>query len=74
MYPSLVTVDKRIRIYPDARPAKEFASIEQQGITIAKGMWKQENVVQQKSPPVVREVEDDWFSLLEVATKKSGRI
>lgn len=74
MYPSLVTVDKRIRIYTEARPAKEFAAIEQQGITKEKGMWKQEKVVQQKSPEVVREVEDDWFILLDVATKKSGRI
>lgn len=72
---TLVAVAERIRMYPEIRPAKEFAAIEQraqQRITIVEETWQQEKVVQQK--PAVREVEDDWFILLDVATKKSGII
>ncbi|XP_070690933.1 uncharacterized protein [Pempheris klunzingeri] len=66
-----VAVDERIRMHP----AKEFAAIEQraqQRITIVEEMWQREKVVQQK--PAVREVEDDWFILLDVATKKSATV
>lgn len=75
MYSTLVAVDERIRMHPEVRPAKEFAAIEQraqQRITIMEEMWQQEKVVQQK--PAVREMEDDWFILLDVATRKSGTI
>ncbi|XP_044063520.1 uncharacterized protein LOC122881404 isoform X14 [Siniperca chuatsi] len=69
-----VAVDERIHVHPEVRPAKEFAAIEQraqQRITIVEEMWQQEKAVQQKPRPAVREVEDDWFILLDVATKKS---
>lgn len=75
MYSTLVAVDERIRMHPEVRPAKEFAAIEQraqQRITIMEEMWQQEKVVQQK--PAVREMEDDWFILLDMATRKSGTI
>lgn len=75
--PALVAVDKHIRMYPDVRPAKEFAAIAQkaqQRIMIVEETWQQKKVVQQKLRPAVREVEDDWFILLDVATKKSGII
>lgn len=77
MYSASVAVDERIRMRPEVRPAKEFAAIEQraqQRITIVEEMWQQERVVQQKPRPAVREVEDDWFILLDVATRKSGII
>ncbi len=72
-----VAVDERIRMHPEVRPVKEFAAIEQraqQRITTVEEMWRQESVVQQKPRPAVREVEDDWFILLDVAAKKSGII
>lgn len=75
MYPALVAVDERIRTRPEVRPAQEFAAIEQraqQRITIVEEPWRQETVVQQKSRPAVRKVQDDWFILLDVAAKKSG--
>ncbi|XP_070821751.1 uncharacterized protein [Chaetodon trifascialis] len=69
-----VAVGERIRVQPEVRPAKVFAAAEQrarQRITIVEETWQQEKVVQQKSRPAVREVEDDWFKLLDVAAKKS---
>lgn len=77
MYPALVTADQRIRVHPEVRPAKEFSAIEQraqQRVTIVEEMWQQEKVVQQKPHPAMREVEDDWYTLLDMATKKSGII
>ncbi|XP_070767718.1 uncharacterized protein [Enoplosus armatus] len=65
-----VALDERILVQPEVRPAKEFAATEQR-ITIVEEMWQQEKVVQQKPGPAVRDVEDDWFILLDVATKKS---
>ncbi|XP_039662864.1 titin-like isoform X6 [Perca fluviatilis] len=67
-------VEERIRTHPEVRPAEGFAAIEQrarQRITIVEDMWQQEKAVQQKPRPAVREVEDNWFILLDVATKKS---
>ncbi|XP_029307448.1 uncharacterized protein LOC115021278 isoform X4 [Cottoperca gobio] len=61
--------DECIRTHPEVRPAKEFAVIEhraQQRITLVEEMWQQET-----PSPAVRELEDDWFILLDVATKKS---
>ncbi|XP_041798225.1 uncharacterized protein LOC121610272 isoform X2 [Chelmon rostratus] len=72
-----VAVDERIRTRPEVRPAQEFAAIEQraqQRITIVEEPWRQETVVQQKSRPAVRKVQDDWFILLDVAAKKSVTI
>ncbi|KAM8734767.1 uncharacterized protein AB9X84_023470 isoform 12-T13 [Acanthopagrus schlegelii] len=68
-----VAVDELVRMRPEVRPAKEIATIEQralQSITIVEER-RQEKVVQQKPRPAVREVEDDWFILLDLATKKS---
>ncbi|XP_034731209.1 uncharacterized protein LOC117946871 isoform X15 [Etheostoma cragini] len=67
-------VKESIRTHPEVRTAKEFAAIEQraqQSIAIVEDMWQQEKTVQQKPRPAVREVEDNWFILLDVATKKS---
>lgn len=72
---ALVAVDKLVRMRPEVRPAKEIAAIEQralQSITIVEERRRQVKVVQQKLRPAVREVEDDWFILLDLATKKSG--
>ncbi|XP_036930189.1 uncharacterized protein LOC119006009 isoform X12 [Acanthopagrus latus] len=69
-----VAVDELVRMRPEVRPAKEIATIEQralQSITIVEERQRQEKVVQQKPRPAVREVEDDWFILLDLATKKS---
>ncbi|XP_028280977.1 uncharacterized protein LOC114448296 isoform X4 [Parambassis ranga] len=63
-----VAVDKRVSAYPEVRAAKEFAAREQraqQRVTVR----QQEVVVQPRV--AVREVEDDWFVLLDVAPKKS---
>lgn len=75
VHPTLVAVEEKVRTHPEVRPAKEFAAVAQkaqQRITIVTETWQQEMVGQQKSSPAVREVEDDWFILLDVATKKSG--
>ncbi|XP_008294726.1 titin-like isoform X4 [Stegastes partitus] len=67
-----VAVDQRVRMYPEVRPAKEFAVREQrvqQRVTIVTEIRQQEYDVQQK--PAVREVDDDWFVLLDGAPKKS---
>ncbi|XP_031708481.1 uncharacterized protein LOC116386431 isoform X6 [Anarrhichthys ocellatus] len=63
-------VDERIGTRPEVRTDKEFAANKQR-ITLVEEKWQQEKAVQQKPPPAVREVEDDWFILLDVATKKS---
>ncbi|KAM9309479.1 uncharacterized protein KZ484_025542 isoform 3-T5 [Pholidichthys leucotaenia] len=70
-----VAVDRRISVYPEVRAAKEFAVIEQrtqQRITVVERMWRQEDVAQLR--PAVREVEDDWFILLDVSPKKSAAV
>lgn len=72
VYSSLVTVEQRV--LPDVQPVKEFSAKEQklqQGITVETETWKQGRVI--KTLPAVREVEDDWYIQLDVATKKSGR-
>nr|XP_029133799.1 uncharacterized protein LOC109986625 isoform X8 [Labrus bergylta] len=69
-----VAVDERLRIPPEVRPAKVLEVKEQraqQRVTVVEERWQQGKVVQQKPRPEVREVEDDWFILLDVATKKS---
>ncbi|XP_068180211.1 uncharacterized protein [Antennarius striatus] len=60
-----MAVDKPIQ----ALPAKDFTAVEQRvkkRIIVAEEMWQQE-----KPRPAVREMEDDWFILLDVAAKKS---
>lgn len=67
---------ERIHIYPDVRPAKELTLTEQtaqQTITVVERIrQQQQDVVQPR--PAVREVEDDWFTLLDKSLKKSGII
>lgn len=63
--PALVAVDKRVPVHPQVRGAKEFKAIEQEAprrVTIVEEAWQQ------------KKVDDDWFILLDVATKKSGII
>ncbi|XP_062278616.1 uncharacterized protein LOC133983526 isoform X4 [Scomber scombrus] len=66
-----------VRMYPEVRPSKKVAAIEQraqQRITIVEERWQQEKMIQQIQQiprPTVRKVEDDWFILLDVAPKKS---
>lgn len=58
----------------EVKPAKVMAVKEQraqQRVVIVEERWQQ---VQQKPRPAVRKMEDDWFILLDVATKKSGII
>lgn len=72
----LAAVDERIHTHPEVRPAKELTVIEdrvQQRITIEKRIWQQQQDVVQPRP-AMREVEDDWFILLDMPPKKSGRI
>ncbi|XP_030605420.1 titin-like isoform X3 [Archocentrus centrarchus] len=68
-------VDERIHVYPEVRPAKEFTVIEervQQRMTVVERMWQQEQQQDVVQPhPAVREVEDDWFILLDMPPKKS---
>ncbi|KAM3614094.1 uncharacterized protein V6R79_010151 [Siganus canaliculatus] len=71
-----VAVDERFLTRPEVRPAAEFAVVEQktqQRVTIVERTWQQEKVVQPKPKPspAVRELQDDWFILLDVAAKKS---
>lgn len=74
MYSSLASVEQRAP--PDVQPAKQFPAIEQnlwQRITVETETWKKDKVFQEKSLPAVRELEDDWFILLDVAPKTSDR-
>lgn len=68
---------ERVEAQPEVKAARGFAAVEQKAqqrrVTIVE-TWQQEMVMQQKSVPAVREVEDDWFILLDVAAKKSGRV
>uniref|UniRef100_A0A3Q3IH89 SAB domain-containing protein n=1 Tax=Monopterus albus TaxID=43700 RepID=A0A3Q3IH89_MONAL len=69
-----VAVGEPIRLYAETRPARDFAAIEQraqQRVALVEEMWQQEQVVQHRPRPAVREVEDDWFILLDVTPKKS---
>ncbi|XP_041648442.1 uncharacterized protein LOC121513033 isoform X2 [Cheilinus undulatus] len=68
-----VAVDERLRIHSEVRPATMIPIKEQrvQRVTIVEERWQQERVKQQKPRPAVREVEDDWYILLDVAAKKS---
>ncbi|XP_029927918.1 titin-like isoform X2 [Myripristis murdjan] len=69
-----VAVAEPYRMYPEVRPPKEFAAIEvraQKRVTIVEERWQQEMILQQRLPQQLREVEDDWFILLDVAPKKS---
>nr|XP_012780129.1 uncharacterized protein LOC101474537 isoform X4 [Maylandia zebra] len=67
---------ERIHIYPDVRPAKELTLTEQtaqQTITVVERVrQQQQDVVQPR--PAVREVEDDWFTLLDKSLKKSAAV
>ncbi|XP_035768188.1 uncharacterized protein LOC102777766 isoform X4 [Neolamprologus brichardi] len=68
---------ERIHIYPDVRPAKELTLTEQtaqQTITVVERIrqQQQQDVVQPR--PAVREVEDDWFTLLDKSLKKSAAV
>lgn len=74
MYSSLATVEQRVHL--DVQPAKQFPAIEQklqQRIKVQTETWKQDKVLQEKSLPAVREVEDDWYILLDAAAEKSDR-
>uniref|UniRef100_A0A668SAF3 Protein 4.1 n=1 Tax=Oreochromis aureus TaxID=47969 RepID=A0A668SAF3_OREAU len=65
---------ERIHIYPDVRPAKELTLTEQtaqQRITVVERIQQQQQDVVQPRP-AVREVEDDWFTLLDKSVKKSA--
>ncbi|XP_030013897.1 uncharacterized protein LOC115435549 isoform X11 [Sphaeramia orbicularis] len=70
-----VAVDKQVRMYPEVRPAKEFAvkevKVQKRVTTVDEREWRQKTIVQQKPRPTVREVEDDWYILLDVAPKPS---
>ncbi|XP_039885468.1 uncharacterized protein LOC120732150 isoform X6 [Simochromis diagramma] len=68
---------ERIHTYPDVRPAKELTLKEQtaqQTITVVERIrqQQQQDVVQPR--PAVREVEDDWFTLLDESLKKSAAV
>lgn len=70
-------MDEPVHLYPEITPTKGFGAIEeriQQTVTIVKEMRQQEKVVQLRPRPVVRNLEDDWFVLLDVVPKKPGTI
>lgn len=74
VYSPLATVGQRVQ--PDVQPAKGLPAIEQnirQRITVETETWRKDTVFQERSLPAGRELEDDWFILLDVATKKSVR-
>lgn len=74
VYSSLATVGQRV--HPDVQPAKQLPAVEQnirQRITGETETWMKDAVFQEKAPPAGRELEDDWFILLDMATKKSVR-
>ncbi|KAM4581075.1 uncharacterized protein PAE49_005741 isoform 3-T4 [Odontesthes bonariensis] len=65
--------DERIRLPPQVSSATEFAVTQQRAqkrVTIVEQTRQKIDVVQPR--PAVREVEDDWFVLLDVAPKKSA--
>ncbi|CAJ1061675.1 titin-like [Xyrichtys novacula] len=69
-----VSVDERLLRPPEVRPAEVFVVKErrvQQRMVMVEERWQQEKIVLQKPRAAVREVEDDWFILLEKPTKKS---
>lgn len=74
VYSPLATVGQRV--HPDVQPAKQLPAVEpniRQRITVETEAWRKDAVFQEKSLPAGRELEDDWFILLDVATKKSVR-
>lgn len=74
VYSSLATVG--LRVHPEVQPAKQPPAVQQniqQRITVETETWRKDTVFQEKSLPAGRELEDDWFILLDVATKKSVR-
>ncbi|XP_067366260.1 uncharacterized protein [Channa argus] len=64
-----VAVDESVSMYPDISPAKDFTTTEQRAQQIVTVV--EEKLVQQQLHPAVRQMEDDWFILLDVAPKKS---
>lgn len=75
--PALVAAYERVQAQPEVRAARGLEAVEQKvqqkRVSIVE-TWQREYVVPQKSVPADREVEDDWFILLDVAAKKSGRV
>nr|XP_040021533.1 uncharacterized protein LOC120810753 isoform X6 [Gasterosteus aculeatus aculeatus] len=67
-------VDERLRAHTEVRTAEEFSANKQrarQAVAVVEETWRREAAVQQRPQAAVREVEDDWFILMNVATKKS---
>ncbi|XP_055358922.1 uncharacterized protein LOC114842461 isoform X3 [Betta splendens] len=63
-----VVGDERVRVYPAVRPANEVVVAEKR-VTIVEEMRQEEKVVQQR--PALREEEDHWHILLDVAPIES---
>ncbi|XP_034030936.1 uncharacterized protein LOC117514535 [Thalassophryne amazonica] len=61
---------EHIRTYAEVRPSKEFALVEQKR-SVTEEIWKQEMIQQRRPSQPFRNVDDDWFILLDVVLKKS---
>ncbi|XP_028326291.1 LOW QUALITY PROTEIN: protein 4.1-like [Gouania willdenowi] len=69
-----VAMENRVPLYPQVKAAKEFPVVEHrtmQKVTFVEETLKQQIVVPRKPRPAVRELDDDWFILLDVVPKKS---
>ncbi|KAM4601150.1 uncharacterized protein ACJ7VT_020965 isoform 2-T2 [Polymixia lowei] len=69
-----VAVGERVLAYPEVRESKVFTAVTQvaqKRVTIVEEVWRQERLLQQRPPQPLREVEDDWFILLDVVPKQS---
>ncbi|XP_057689640.1 uncharacterized protein LOC130914452 isoform X7 [Corythoichthys intestinalis] len=71
-----VVVAETVQRYPDVAVSKAFPVTEQkssQTIAAVERMWMQD-VLQQQPCQTERKIEDDWFTLLDVASKKTAAI
>ncbi|XP_061531099.1 uncharacterized protein LOC133401760 isoform X4 [Phycodurus eques] len=71
-----VPVAEAVQKYPKVAASEAFAVIEKrslQRITVVEQMWMQE-MLQQKPGQKERKIEDDWFTLFDVAPKKTAAV
>ncbi|XP_061674859.1 uncharacterized protein LOC133500331 isoform X3 [Syngnathoides biaculeatus] len=69
-------VAEAVQRYPQIAPSEAFAVVENRSLqrgTVVEQMWRQE-MLQQKPHPKERKIEDDWFTLFDVALKKTAAV
>ncbi|XP_056142952.1 uncharacterized protein LOC130118528 [Lampris incognitus] len=72
-----VAMSEQVYAYPEVRRTKVVTATEQRTqrrVVMAHEVWQQQSMVEQRASQPLRQVEDDWFILLDVAPKKSVAI